>query len=229
MIDLRIGSAAAIVGSIVFFVFNMLHPRFDPNDMEATLRGIAESPIWVPDHLGLLLGALLTVGGLVTLSHSTTGTASAAMGRLSQASALVSGGMFSLEVGIDGVATKWVAEAWAKAPAADKAAALQVGRAIENIDLGMFSVFILVFFGLTFLVYGLTVALSNEYPRWLGWVAVVLSLAAAFVGSSIAVVGPSGPIFGVFAAVSLLLTVWVFVMGVLMWRQPGRTAAAPGR
>ncbi len=53
---------------------------------------------------------------------------------------------------------------------------------MEEFDIGLFSIFIIVFFGVTLLVYGLGVALSDNFPRWLGWVAVVLATASLIAG-----------------------------------------------
>ena len=67
-------------------------------------------------------------------------------------------------------------------------------------------------------------ALSNVYPKWLGWIALVLGIAGAGIGMVQAFDGPSEPMTNIiFPIVSILLTVWTLVMGVFMWK---KTSAA---
>jgi hypothetical protein len=212
---LRLGGAFAIAGSALLLVFNILHPRAAEPSTEATLRVISQSLIWIPDHLGLLLSGLLVVGGLIALSDSISGSPAVAFARFGRASAVASAGSFAIVIGIDGIAAKRVADAWALSPSTHQVAA----AALEDVTNGNFSIFILVFFGVTFLLYGLAVSTSQQYPRWLGWAAAVLSVAALLVGLTMAFSGPSGPVFMAFVIVSLLLTIWTLVMGILMWRR----------
>ena len=218
---LRVGAVSAIVGAVLAFIGNAIHPRFsNPADTEAILRRIVGSTMWVGIHVGLLLAALLIIGGLVALYHSITAEPGATWARLGYAGALVSGGIFAALSGIDGYARKVTAEAWAIAPVAEKAAAFRLSDALEQVNFGFFSVFIFVFFGATFILYGLAVALSNEYPQWLGWAAVVGGIGSALVGLVQLYNGPSFLVTNVlFTIFSILLTVWVFVMGILMWRK----------
>lgn len=67
---------------------------------------------------------------------------------------------------------------WAAVPEAEKAVALRVAEAMEQIDVGIFSVDIIVFFGATFMLYGLAVAKSGRFPQWLGWAPLLLGLAS---------------------------------------------------
>jgi hypothetical protein len=91
---------------------------------------------------------------------------------------------------------------------------------MEEIDVGVFSAWIILFFGATFIVYGLAVALSGNFPKWLGWVAAVLGLVSLVVGFYQAYDGLSVTITNyAFAGSATLLTVWVLVMAILMGRK----------
>lgn len=223
---LRIGAVSAILGAIILVVANALHPRTsDVDDTEATLQLIGDSGIWVTDHLAIAIALLLVLGGLVALFRSITSQPGAAVARLGFAGALVSGGIGIILLGIDGIALKEVAESWADAPAEEKASAFRVGEAIEQVSFGIFSMFIFVFFGLTILLYGLAVALSDIYPKGLGWVAVILGGGSAVLGLVQAYQGPSDVVTNIlFAVFSILITVWVLVIGVFMWRKAGVAA-----
>ena len=73
-----------------------------------------------------------------------------------------------------GLASKTTRDAWASATNAEQDVAIRVAEAMEEIDVGVFSLWIILFFGATFIVYGLAVAMSDHFPKWLGWAAAVL-------------------------------------------------------
>jgi hypothetical protein len=79
----------------------------------------------------------------------------------------------------------------------------------------LFSFLIFIFWGGTFILYGLAVALSDVYPKWLGWVALVVGTEGALIGLVQALQWPSVLVTIVlFVVVSILLTIWLLVMGV---------------
>ena len=74
---------------------------------------------------------------------------------------------------LGGLAAKGIAEAWTTAPPADQAAALQLVVTEQTINFALAALFNILFAGVTFILYGLAVAWSRTYPRWLGWIVVV--------------------------------------------------------
>ncbi len=219
---IRIGSVSAIIGAVLFMIANVLHPRSpDIESTQAQIETVAASDLWLSDHLVLLVSGLLLLGGLIALRKSITSQPGAAWAEFGYASALVSTGVWVVLVGLDGIASKVVHDAYAAAPGAGT---LAIAEMMEEIDIGLFSTFIIVFFGVTLLLYGLGVALSDDFPRWLGWVAVVLAIASLIIGFVQAYTGLSVLVTStLFAGFSSFLTLWLLIMGVLMWR---RTRAA---
>jgi hypothetical protein len=116
-----------------------------------------------------------------------------------------------------------VAEDWERAAGAEKEAALRVGAALEDVDFAMLGVHTVLFFGLTFVLYGLAVSSGERYPQRLGWVAVVAGVGAVVVGFVHMVTGPSFVTLFVFPAVAAVLSLWLLAIGVLLWRQTGAT------
>lgn len=222
----RIGAVSAIAGSIFALVVNLLHPRSATlENPEAFLRMIGESTIWVGNHVGIVFAVLLVTGGLVAIYRSITGEPGAAWARLGFAGALVSAAILSVLMATDGITIKVLAQAWMNAPAAEQAAAFRVAHALALVDLAIFSIWTIVFFGVTIILYGLAVSTSNVYPRWLGWVAVLAGLGSALIGLRLAYRGPSVLVINIlFPVFSIIITIWVFVMGVLLWRKAGSTA-----
>ena len=70
--------------------------------------------------------------------------------------------------------------------------------------------------GLTLLLYGLAIALGTVYPRWLGWIAVGSGVAWIIHGLMVPYIGLFNSIPRLVALV--LMAVWAFIMGYLMWR-----------
>jgi len=204
-------------------VVNVLHPRVnDPANTKAFLRQVAESTIWVGDHVGIIFAVLLVTGGLVAVYRSITSGPGAAWARLGFAAALVSAGLGFVTFAVEGIAIKRVAVAWASAPRAEKAVAFRVADALVQIQWALSSVWILIFFGVTFILYGVAVVLSDVYPKWLGWVAVGGGLGSSLLGLHIGYHGASSLVFNIlFPIFSILLTAWIFMMGVLLWRKSG--------
>jgi hypothetical protein len=121
---------------------------------------------------------------------------------------------------VDGVAAKHLADAWEVAPPEEAAAALRVVLAEEAINFALAALFNILFAEVTFILLGLAVAWSGEYPRWLGWVVVVagvgsvpVGLVQAYTGESIGFTSIATIIF------PTIITLWVAGMSVLMLRK----------
>ena len=105
----------------------------------------------------------------------------------------------------------------AQAPSAEQAAALRDLVAEETMNFALVALFNIVFAGVTFILYGLAVASSNVYPRWLGWPVVVAGIGSIAVGVVQAQVGESTGISRVASIVfPTIITVWVAALGVLL-------------
>ncbi len=102
-----------------------------------------------------------------------------------------------------------------------------IANSLVEISLSLFALWIAIFWGLTFILYGLAISLSEVYPKWLGWIAVVVGIGAAVLGVIHSHEGASMVLSNIyFGVVSILLTIWVLVLGVLMgWRAFGDTVA----
>src|ERR671910_572599 len=168
-------------------------------------------------RLGAVAGIL---GALVALSRSIEGGVPGALAQLGAVAAVAVVTVGVVLVIVDGVAAKHLADAWEAAPPEQAAAALQVVLAEEAINFALASLFNILFAGVTFILLGLAVASSGEYPRWLGWVVVVagvgsvpVGLVQAYTGESIGFTRIATIIF------PTIIALWVAGMSVLMWRK----------
>ena len=220
---IQMGALCAIIGALVFMAANIVHPR-SPNIQVTAFQveTVAHSDIWVTDHLLLLLGGLLLLPGLLAIQRSIPTGPGAAWAELGNSGAVVSTAIWAVLIAVDGFSSKVVHGAWASAPDAEKAVALRVAEAMEQIDVGIFSVYIIVFFGVTFMLYGLAVAKSGRFPQWLGWAAFGLGLASFLDGIAQGYTGLSVLVTNIlFASFSSFQTLWILTMGVLLWRARG--------
>jgi hypothetical protein len=178
---LRVGSYAGIAGALLGLVGNLLHPATPIGDPEGVARTIADSRLWVPDHLAIVLGLILT---------------------------------------LDGLAAKGIAEAWTTAPPADQAAALQLVVTEQTINFALAALFNILFAGVTFILYGLAVAWSRTYPRWLGWIVVVAGAGSILAGLIQAAAGEPTTVTRVLTIIfPTVITLWLVEMNILVLRK----------
>jgi hypothetical protein len=216
----RIGGAAAIVGAILGGVGNLLHPATPINDPVGVARAISDSEIWVPVHLAIVVGIMLMLGGLVALYHSIRGGIAGALARFGLFAAVAGVTIGLVLVILDGVAAAQLAQEWAAAPSGGQAVALGLVHANETINFAIASLFNLVFAGVTFILFGLAVALSDAYPRWLGWVVVVAGVVSIGAGLIQALTGePTDASRGLTIFGPTVITLWLLVIGILLMRK----------
>ena len=216
----RVGSVAGIVGSLLAMVGNLLHPATPIGDPEGVARTIAQSERWVLVHLVIVVGLILMLGALVALSRSIEGGLPGALGQLGYVAAVAGVTVGVVVVIVDGVAAKYLADAWEVAPPDQAAAALRVVLAEEAINFAVAALFNILFAGVTFILLGLAVAWSGEYPRWLGWVAVVAGIGSVPVGLVQAYTGESNEFTRIATIIfPTIITLWVVVMSVLLWQK----------
>jgi hypothetical protein len=227
---IRIGAMAGIAGALVAMVGNLLHPATPTGNPEGVARTIADSGIWVADHLAIVIGLILMLGGLVAIYHSIRDGTAAALARLGYISAIGGVTVGLILVTLDGIAAKQLAEAWAAAPPAEAATALRLVVAEETLNFALAALFNILFAGVTFILLGLAVAASRRHPRWLGWVAVVAGVGSVLVGLVQAYAGESTTVTRVATIVfPTVITLWTAWMGVRLLRKtPSRTLAVRG-
>jgi hypothetical protein len=224
---LRLGSVALMLGSIFAAVVDALHPRAtDLEDAEEVLTQISQSGIWVGDHVGILFAVLLSVGGLLALSRSITGDVGTALGRLAMGAALIGGAIIAVLIGVDGIAAKEVADHWAAASGADKTAAFFAGQALLEVSAAIFTSFIIVFLGITPILFGTAILMGEGYPNWLGAGALLIGAVLLLTGLFGAYNGLTVGFITSYIIFGSLLKVWGLVAGALMWRRVGTLAPA---
>jgi hypothetical protein len=225
-----LGGSAAAIGAVLGLVGNLIHPVTPMQDPEGVAQAIADSGAWVGIHMTIVIGIILMLGGLVAIYHSIRGGVPEVLARFG-----LFFGVGGITVGLvlvtlDGVAAPQLAEEWAET-SANRGTALALVHLQETLNFALASLFNILFAGVTFILFGVAVALSDVYPRWLGWIvaaASVLSIAAgliqAFTGEPsdasrvLTIIGPT------------IITLWLLTMGILLMRmaKSADSASNPG-
>src|SRR5215204_5780498 len=216
----RIGSVAGIIGALLAMVGNLLHPATPIGDPEGVAQTIAQSENWVLVHLVIVVGLMLMPGGLVAISRSIQGGVAGTLAQIGSVAAVAGVTVGVVLVIVDGVAAKHLADAWEAAPAEEGAAALRVVLAEKAINFALASLFNILFAGVTFILLGLAVAWSGEYPVWLGWVVVIAGVGSVLVGLVQAYTGESIGFTRIATIIfPTIITLWVAGMSVLVWQK----------
>lgn len=215
----RIAGALFIAGATVGLVGNALHPHTADLDGAATVASIAQNGAWVPIHLAIITAIMLIIGGLVALTEHLADTPGGPFARLGLAGALLGGAVVTVSTAIDGFVMKALSVS-PEPPATDAAMALRVSLAVKEVDFGIWSIGMLVFFGAAFACFGMAVVASRRYPRWFGWIAVLGAGGSAVAAVlQIAAYGEVQAAETIFLLSSLVLTLWTLALGIGMWRE----------
>lgn len=221
----RVGAIGAMLGAALGLIFNLLHPRgsgIDTSQEELDL--VADSGIWLFDHFMIAWALAFGFLGLVAIARSFTGEAGESWGRLALAAAIASVAIGWVGVTIDGVAMKEVADNWAEAGRGTDSAAFATGDAVANVSLAFFIALIGSLFGVTATLFGVAGVVSTNYPKWLGYLAIIAGIAGLVTASITFLTGPSDVTLNIlFGASSVLYTIWLFVSGWHLWKRAGQT------
>jgi len=224
----RLTAVLLMAGAVIGAVGNTLHPHVAVS-MTSKLQAIAGNEAWAAIHMTILVAILLVIGGLVGLGRLLDGGPGGPLARIGLAAALVGSALATVSTSIDGFAMKPLAMDWAVA--SDAAAVLGLAGAVEVVGFAVWSMAILVLFGGAFACFGAALVQSGQFPVWLGWMAIASGAGSAVAALlQIANTGEVQAAETLFFASSLLVTLWAFAVGVLVWRD-GRApdgARAPG-
>jgi hypothetical protein len=218
---LRIGSGAGVLGAVLAGVGNLLHPITPRDDPPGVARVIADSDLWTPIHLVIVIGIILMPAGLLAVRHSIAQNGfTDALTRLGMYAATIGATVGVITVILDGVAAKQLADQWAAAPEPAKAAALGLVSANETVNFALGGLFNLSFAGVPYLLFGLAVARAGSYPRWLGWAAFSAGIGSVLAGLIQALTGKPTTVSLILTIIGpTVVTLWTLVIGVLLWRR----------
>jgi hypothetical protein len=181
--DARLSGALAIAGALVAIIANIIWPRAaDPGDAAAYLRGIAASPFWHSLHLMVIGSLLIGTGAFVLLERALRDTKGGRWAQLGQVAVGAAATLGVAVFSIGGYALHAAASAWVMASPEQAAAAFHAASVLLSIDTALFSIWIVLWFGIGFGMFGCALAVSGRVAPVVGWGIVPVSLAAIGLG-----------------------------------------------
>jgi hypothetical protein len=222
---LKIGSGCAVVGTAGYLVAFLLHGDLPDQTTESVLRFIAPRP-WASHHLAIVACFLLWLAALTGLANSLAGGTAWVLGRLGQVSAILGTTVLLWHYNIDGPALEQVAEAWATSTGTERAIQLERGTILLLATSGMFPLYVALLLGLPFVLFGMAVVFSRNYPSWLGWVAIAAGTLALLVGTTNFADLDLLPM-SLFVLTVLVLDFWMLAIARLMWRRAVKLRRTP--
>ncbi len=223
----KVGAVSAIAGAILLLVGTSLHPmEADPNDPVAAFTEYAADSLWVASHLTQLLGIVLIVAALLTLTRLLTNDKGGGWSHLGSAFAIASLAIAAALQAVDGIALKVMVNNWVAAPESEKMAIFQATIGVRQIEVGLASMFSMLI-GLTIVLYGVSIVISDRLSSWLGWIAIIGGGATVTAGVMYAYTGFSRVGMSVSMPASLILLLWLIVLGASMWRVSNKSDITP--
>lgn len=222
----KIGAGAAMLGAVLALVFNILHPRSsDIGTASEELELITDNGIWLFDHymIGWAVGIVFL--GLLVFTWTFAAEPARSWARVARALLVGSTTLVFATVAIDGQAGNAIAEQWETTQ--QKEAAVFVADMVFEIGTALFTSAIASFFGLMPIVFGVAILSGREHPPWLGWVPIVSGIVGIVTATIQYFDGLSNTTTNVlFPISSILLTIWVFVVGWRLWQTTATAAPA---
>ncbi len=205
----RVGAWAAIIGGILAVVVNVFAPRpaaDDLGDPTALLDVVATTSAWELIQIGVVVALLIILAGFYAVTESVKDAPASAWARFGLGAAVIGTTI--------GVAAFAINASFGQAVDAVGVDALASAAVISG---GLFNAWVITYFGLAALLYGLALAASSEYPSWLGWVTVLAGLVGLATGFIDAFAGATEVSTFVLVPISSgLLTLVIIYLGVLL-------------
>jgi hypothetical protein len=215
----KIASAAFITGAVLLIVFNILSPRPDnPTNMQSVLTTMSDQKVLT--QLSQLLLALGMWGVMIGSAgvYRSIKERGAAWSRLGFYGIIIGTSLWSITFGLGTVTVNTAAE-WAAATGAEQAAAYGVAAAVSTATSGLETMSIIMLW-LALILLGIGMARSAIYPRWLGYIVVVLGIAmVVVVGIPKFFMGYTSTLLVVFGVLALLTTAWFLATGIWVARK----------
>ena len=216
----KMGSIAGIWGAIVAFPFVVTHPHLPPGSAVGVLETVRDFGPWLFLHMGLMFVLIVILLGLAAISRSITGEQASSWAVCAFWVGVIGTVFGILGQGVDGLGFEVAKDIWVSANTADQGTAVLVAGGVAGVATGIFILVLFFYFGLTSLVYGLTFALSDEYPAWLTG----MTLLGGTLGLSAALATYyddfSDPVYyGMFIPSAVLFLLWVLAASIILYRK----------
>ena len=211
----KIAGLAFIVGGVLTLVFNALFPRADdPSGVTQVLQKLADNETLSQlSFLGIAIGIWALMMGTVGVYRNISTGGGAAWARMGFYGVIVGTTLFTISSAIGLAAVDWGA-----AGSGVNNSLYSIAAALQAASFSIFDMTVIVFWlALSFMAIG--VVLSSAYPKWLGWILLVLSVVIVGIGFPQFFIERSEVADYIFAVPAGLTSVWALIIGIWMTRR----------
>jgi hypothetical protein len=215
----KISSAGFIIAAILFGISGLLMPYAakPTSNIQEMLTPLGEHEFRAQvSSLLMTIGFWAAMIGATGVYRSIT-TVGAAWARVGFNFVLVGTALWTVSLSLD-VATASAVATWLAAPAAGKETAWSAVVALNAVGRGVIPMTWIVYW-LAFAFLGIGMIGSAVYPRWFGWVGLILSNVVVAVGVIQTFTARSTTLTLVFAVLMLLTALWNLMVGIWVARR----------
>jgi hypothetical protein len=212
----QVTAVLAMVGAVVAAVGNAIAPRINGDDV-VVYHKIAGSTRFAAAGVIVLAATLIVTAAFVGLTRrsSASGTEIALYARLA---AVVGGAIAILQTGLELYGYRQQAKAFDGANAHNIVSAFWATNALDHISSALFATWTLVLLGVAPVLIGVMQRRTDSVAR-LGFAAIVGGLVCCVVGIASLLTADQSTYDVAFGIGSAIVTVWLFVTGLVMWRR----------
>lgn len=192
--------------------------KADPNDPLAAFAEYAADRLWVSSHLIQLGGVTLIVAALLLVARHLESGSGAAWAPLAASGAVASLAIGAVLQAVDGIALRFMVEAWASAPLLQKEGVFHAALAVRQVEIGLASMLSLLF-GLTATLYGGALLIDGMFSKWVSALAIIGGVPTAISGIVMAYTGFSALAMMINMSGTSVLLLWLLTFGVCIWRE----------
>jgi hypothetical protein len=214
----KLGAISSVLGVILLLAGTMLHPlQADPSSPIAAFAEYANDPHWITRHLTQLVGIVGIVIGLILFANKLDAKGDSGLIKVAIAGAVLSAGLGTTLLAVDGIALKAMVDAWASASAADKQSLFHAALAVRYIEIGLASMFCLAI-GFTAVMYSLVIYTEERFPSWISYIGALGGICKGAAGAAIAYTGFSQLSMMFNMPANILLLVWMLILAAYQWK-----------
>jgi Domain of unknown function (DUF4386) len=213
----RLGSAGYIVGALLIAIGGFLLPRAaNPSNLQEMLKPLGEQEVLTQVCVLLITSGYwaVMIGAAGVYRSITAGGASWA--RLGFYFIIVGTALWTVILSLDVDQASAVAK-WLAAPTEGKEAAYSVVTTLTAIGRGIYAMSIMVYW-LALVFLGIGMVRSAVYPRWLGWVGLIVGITGVPLGIIQTFTERSSTLTLMYVLLSFVTTLWFLAVGIWVAR-----------
>lgn len=213
----RVTAGLAISGAVVALVGNALAPRINGDDV-VVYHKVAGSDRFALAAVIVLAALILVTAAFVGISRRLAGNARSELLDYARVAAIVGGAIGLMQTAVELYGYRQQAKAFDGANSHNVVSAFWATNALDHVNSAMFASWTIVLLGIAPVLLGIAQLRARTASR-LGLAAIVGGAVCFVVGIAQLLTADQSTYDVPFAIGSVIVTIWLLVTGVVLWRQ----------